>query len=144
MIMIHTTRRYVFSASHRLHSDRFTEEENRDVFGKCNNPYGHGHDYELFVTARGPVDAQTGRAVDPKRLDELVYEQVLSALDHKYLNVDVPAFAEAIPTTENLAFEIARMLQSHWREAFPGEWPVLEKLRIRETDRNIFELSLTS
>ena len=65
MSIIRVTRRYEFAASHRLHSDRFSDQENQDIFGKCNNPYGHGHDYEIFVTVRGPVDEATGRAVDP-------------------------------------------------------------------------------
>ncbi|MCU1260802.1 MAG: hypothetical protein JWO80_3687, partial [Bryobacterales bacterium] len=112
--MIRVTRRYQFAASHRLHSESFSEEKNRAVFGKCNNPYGHGHDYEIFVTARGPVDERTGRALDPARLDELVDREIVAAFHHKNMNLDVPAFARTVPTTENLAIEIARRLTEKW------------------------------
>ena len=142
MSIVRVTRRYEFSASHRLHSSHFSAEENREIFGKCNNPYGHGHDYEIFVTVRGPVEEGTGRAADAARLDGLVGQHVVSAFHHKNMNLDVPAFAAIVPTTENLAVEIGRRLSERWDEAFPGPWPVLEKVRIRETDRNIFELTL--
>jgi 6-pyruvoyltetrahydropterin/6-carboxytetrahydropterin synthase len=140
--VIRVTRRYRFAASHRLHSESFSEEENREIFGKCNNPYGHGHDYEIFVTARGPVDERTGRAFNPAELDTLVDREIVSAFQHKNMNVDIPAFAQTVPTTENLAIELGRRLTKAWSGSFPGEWPVLEKIRIRETDRNIFELTM--
>lgn len=142
MSITRVTRRYEFAASHRLHLDSFTAQQNQEVFGKCNNPYGHGHDYEIFVTVRGPVDQSTGRVVDPARLDRLVESEVVAVYQHKNMNLDVPAFAQTVPTTENLAIEIGRVLTARWKEAFPGQWPVLEKVRIRETDRNIFELAL--
>ena len=142
--MIRVTRRYRFAASHRLHSEHFTDEQNREIFGKCNNPYGHGHDYEVDVTARGPVDERTGRAFDPAVLDTLVDREIVSAFQHKNMNVDIPAFAQTVATTENLAIELGRRLSAGWPGCFPGEWPVLEKIRIRETDRNIFELTLNS
>lgn len=140
--MIRVTRVYRFAASHRLHSEQLTDEENREIFGKCNNPFGHGHDYEIHVTARGPVDERTGRAFDPARLDKLVDREIVTAFHHKNMNVDVPAFAEIVPTTENLAIELGRRLSESWSGSFPGEWPMLEKIRIRETDRNIFELTV--
>lgn len=141
--MIEVTRRYGFAASHRLHSERFSEAENAELFGKCNNPFGHGHDYEIFVTARGEVDARTGRAFDPAVLDRLVERRVLSAYHHKNMNTDVPEFSNVVPTTENLASAIAVRLKDHWSEAFSGEaLPALCRVRIRETDRNIFELNL--
>ncbi len=140
--MIRVTRRYRFAASHRLHSEHFNEEQNREIFGKCNNPYGHGHDYEIDVTARGPVDERTGRAFDPVALDTLVDREIVSAFQHKNMNADIPAFAMTVPTTENLAIELARRLNASWSASFPGTWPVLEKIRIRETDRNIFELTV--
>src|SRR5438067_10731301 len=134
------TRRYKFSASHRLHCESMSEEENRRIYGKCNNPFGHGHNYVLDVSARGPVDQQTGWAVDVRTLDTLVSRQVLEPFDHRNLNEDAAAFAAIPPTTENLAVEICRRLKRNWIEVFPGEWPRLEKIRIAETARNIFEV----
>jgi len=135
------TRRYRFSASHRLHAPQLSAEENRQVYGKCNNPYGHGHDYEIEVSARGPADPLTGRAVDPAALDELVRSRVIECFDRRNLNAEVPAFAQAVPTSENLAVEICRRLRAGWRSAFPGEWPRLERVRIAETPRNTFEIT---
>src|SRR5260370_39976532 len=84
--VIEVTRKYSFSASHRLHVDSFSEAENDEIFGKCNNPYGHGHNYELFVTVRGPVDAESGLAVDLHKLDRLVEERVLRTFHLKNMN----------------------------------------------------------
>jgi 6-pyruvoyltetrahydropterin/6-carboxytetrahydropterin synthase len=140
--MISLTRKYVFSASHRLHVDSYSNEQNDLVFGKCNNPFGHGHNYELFVTARAPIDPQSGMAFDPRQLDQLVQQYVLSVYHHKNMNVDVPAYQNGVvPTTENIGLEIVHRLKEHWAEEFPGGSPALEKIRIYETDRNIFEMS---
>jgi 6-pyruvoyltetrahydropterin/6-carboxytetrahydropterin synthase len=139
--VISVTRKYNFSASHRLHVEGLSETENDEIFGKCNNPYGHGHNYELFVTARGPVDAESGLAVDTRKLDGLIREHILSAFHLKNMNADVPAFRVTVPTTENVGLEIQRMIREGWSETFPGQWPVFEKVRIYETDRNIFEVS---
>lgn len=139
--MIRVTRKYRFSASHRLHAPGLSESENRVLYGKCNHPYGHGHNYEIEISARGPVEPRSGRALDPAALDKLVEEQVLRPFDHKNLNVDSAAFQQAVPTTENLAREIHHRLKSSWKSAFPGTWPVLDKIRIAETPRNIFEIS---
>ena len=138
--MFRVTRRYAFSASHRLHSPGFSEAENYRLYGKCNNPYGHGHNYVVEVSARGPLD-ETGRAVDTARLDQLVRAQVLDAFEHRNLNTEVPAFRSVVPTSENLGLEIFRRLQASWAMVFPGEWPKLEKVRIAETPRNIFEVT---
>jgi 6-pyruvoyltetrahydropterin/6-carboxytetrahydropterin synthase len=138
--MISVTRKYSFSASHRLHVADFSEAENARVFGKCNNPFGHGHNYELFITARGPVDQNSGLAVDIGRLDRLIQESVLSQFHLKNMNSDIPAFAKSVPTTENVGLEIARTIRSAWPAAFPGNWPRFEKVRIYETERNIFEV----
>lgn len=138
--MFRVTRRYEFAASHRLHSVQLSEAENQQLYGKCNNPYGHGHNYVVEVSARGPGDAATGRALDVERLDDLIEQQVLKPFDHRNLNVEVPAFAQVVPTSENLGFEICRRLKQHWKEVFPGDWPKLEKIRIAETPRNIFEV----
>jgi 6-pyruvoyltetrahydropterin/6-carboxytetrahydropterin synthase len=140
--MISLTRKYAFSASHRLRVDSYSEEQNDLVFGKCNNPFGHGHNYELYVTARAPIDPQSGMAFDPRKLDHLVERHVISAYHHRNMNVDLPEFQTGVvPTTENVALEIARRLKRSWAEEFPGDSPVLEKVRIYETERNIFEVS---
>ena len=138
--MFQVTRRYRFAASHRLHAPQLDEDRNRRLYGKCNNPFGHGHNYEVLVTAVGPLDPVTGYAVDRAALDRLVAGRVLDAFDHRNLNTEVPQFAEVVPTSENLAVEICRRLKRGWSEAFPGEWPRLDKIRIAETERNIFEI----
>jgi 6-pyruvoyltetrahydropterin/6-carboxytetrahydropterin synthase len=138
--MMRVTRRYRFAASHRLHSGQFTEEQNRELYGKCNNPYGHGHDYVLDVTAAGPLDPASGQVVQVPVLDRLVSEQILRDFDHKYMNADLGEFQSLVPTSENIMRVIEDRLQAHWQEAFPGEWPRLEAIRLRETKRNSFEL----
>ena len=138
--MFRVTRRYTFAASHRLHSGELSEEENRRLYGKCNNPHGHGHNYVVEVSVRGPLDGATGRAVDIAVLDELVQREVVRPFDHRNLNQEVAAFASVVPTSENLGFEICRRLKRNWKQGFPGEWPKLEKIRIGETARNIFEV----
>jgi len=134
------TRRYRFAASHRLHSAAFTEQQNRELYGKCNNPYGHGHDYVLDVTATGPVQAGSGQVVHIPTLDRLVSERVLRDFDHRYFNADLPEFQALVPTSENIMRVIEDRLSTHWSEVFPGEWPRLEGIRLRETKRNFFEL----
>lgn len=138
--MYRVTRRYGFAASHRLHAPQLSEEENRRLYGKCNNPYGHGHNYVVEVSAEGPADERTGRAVDVAALDQLVRREVLSSFDHRNLNSEIPVFEGVVPTSENLAIEICRRLKTNWSTMFPGEWPKLQKIRIAETDRNIFEI----
>ena len=137
--MFRVTRSYRFAASHRLHAPQLSEEQNQAIYGKCNNPFGHGHNYVLEVTARGPVD-DSGRALDPVRLDDLVRQQVLTPFSHRNLNTDVNSVAVQVPTSENLAVEICRRLKENWAAVFPGEWPKLERVRIAETARNIFEV----
>jgi 6-pyruvoyltetrahydropterin/6-carboxytetrahydropterin synthase len=134
------TRRYHFSASHRLHAPQLGEAENRELYGKCNNPFGHGHNYDVAVTVSGPVEERSGLAVDVARLDDLVRRQVLQPFDHCNLNEEVEAFRAVVPTSENLGLEIISRLKHNWRDAFPGEWPLLEKVCIAETGRNIFEV----
>jgi 6-pyruvoyltetrahydropterin/6-carboxytetrahydropterin synthase len=134
------TRRYRFSASHRLHSPELTDHRNREIYGKCNHPYGHGHDYVLDVSVEGPLDAATGRIVDLETLDSLVAREILEPFEHKNLNVEVDAFRQVVPTTENLAVEIHRRLNMAWGSAFAHPGPCLEKIRIEETKRNYIEL----
>jgi len=138
--MFRVTRRYEFAASHRLHSEQLSDEENRRLYGKCNNPYGHGHNYVIEVSVRGPADESTGRAVDTALLDGLVRREVVLPFDHHNLNTEVAVFGEVVATSENLGFEICRRLKRNWKDVFPGEWPKLEKIRIGETARNIFEV----
>lgn len=137
--MFRVTRSYRFAASHRLDAPQLSAEENRQLYGKCNNPFGHGHNYVLDVSARGPAD-EFGRAIDIERLDSLVNEQVLAVFAHRNLNREVRAFDRLVPTSENLAVEICRRLKAQWPAVFPGEWPRLERIRIAETPRNIFEI----
>lgn len=108
--MIHVTRRAEFSASHYYHNPDLSPEENRRVFGKCNNPHGHGHNYTLEVTVAGEVDPTTGMVVDLKDLKKLLDQEVLQVMDHKFLNKEVTVFAATIPTTENIAIEIWQLL----------------------------------
>jgi 6-pyruvoyltetrahydropterin/6-carboxytetrahydropterin synthase len=135
------TRHYQFAASHRLYSPRLSEEENLRVYGKCAYPYGHGHNYRVEVSVMGPAEASSGRAADPAVLDRLVAGLVLEPFEHRNLNTEVESFGDVVPTSENLAIEICRRLKRNWSAAFPGEWPRLEKVRIEETPRNIFEIS---
>jgi 6-pyruvoyltetrahydropterin/6-carboxytetrahydropterin synthase len=135
---VRVTKRYHFSASHRLHAPAFSDEENRAMFGKCNNPHGHGHNYQLEIAVRGGVDAASGRAVDPDRLDRLVREHVIQILDHSNMNEEVPEFTQVVPTTENLASLIEQWLQQHWTEAL-GPGPALEYVRVQETKNNTFQ-----
>jgi 6-pyruvoyltetrahydropterin/6-carboxytetrahydropterin synthase len=125
-------RRYRFAASHRLHTEQLSEEENRRVFGKCNNPYGHGHNYVVELTVSGRVDPSTGMIVNLTDLDRFVQSEVIELFDHKSLNEDVPAFRAVVPTTENLCKEIYRRLK-HFQLA------KLERVRIEETSNNAFE-----
>ena len=135
--MIRLTRRYRFSAAHRLHAAALTDEENRVLYDKCNYPHGHGHNYELAISVRGKLDPATGRVVPLEALDRLVKDEVLNLLDRANLNDDVPGLAGVVPTTENLALEVRTLLTRRWPESFPQ----LEKIHIQETRRNSFELS---
>jgi 6-pyruvoyltetrahydropterin/6-carboxytetrahydropterin synthase len=136
--MMRVTRRYRFAASHRLHSGRFSDDRNRELYGKCNNPHGHGHDYVLEVTAAGPVDPVSGQAVNISALDRLVGDQVLREFDHKYVNADLAEFQKLVPTSENIIRVIEGRLKQHWRATFAGEWPRLESIQLQETRRNRF------
>ncbi len=108
--MIYVTRRAEFSASHYYHNPKFSPDQNRRVFGKCSNPLGHGHNYTVEVTVGGPIDPATGMVLDLKDLKTLLDQEVVELMDHKFLNKEVPAFAEKNPTTENLAIEIWKLL----------------------------------
>ena len=130
------TSRYRFAAAHRLHTDALTPEQNARLYGKCNNPYGHGHDYVLDVTVEGAPD-RNGQIVNRSTLDALVSSLVLRQLDHKDLNSQVPELAGQVTTTENLACAVEQMLRSQW--TLPAR---LIRVRIAETARNAFELTV--
>ena len=126
------TRRYAFAASHRLHSAQLDEAENQRIYGKCNNPYGHGHNYVVEVTVTGPVDPGDRHDRASGRSGRLRRARSDRAFDHTYLNKDVAAFRERVPTTENLCIEIFDRLKK-----FPGAR--LVRIRLEETGRNSFE-----
>ena len=126
------TRRYIFSASHRLHADKLSDEQNSAVYGKCNNPHGHGHNYSLEVTVSGQVRPETGMVCNLIDLDEVVRRTVLERFDHQNLNV-LADFAALVPTTENLTERIFNILKQSFHSAH------LDKVRIEETSKNSFE-----
>ncbi len=138
---VHLSRRYKFAASHRLHSPALTDQQNRETYGKCDNPHGHGHNYDVELTVVGAIDPVTGRVVDLALLDGLAEKQILAPFHHRSLNDEVPAFRSLVPTTENLTRELDRRLRIAWPETFGSGGPRLEKVRIRETERNICELA---
>ncbi len=137
--MIYLTRRYRFSAAHRLHTDALTPEENARVYGKCNNPLGHGHNYVLEVTVGGTVDAATGMVCDLGYLDGLVRGEILDLLDESHLNLDVANFRERVPTSENICLEVFRLLEPKLRDAGPGGSVSLRGVRLEETSSNSIE-----
>ena len=140
--MLRLTRRYNFCASHRLHLDSLSDRENEELFGKCNNPYGHGHNYVLHVTVRGRADDETGLLIGREELDRAVRADVLPRIDHKDMNEAVPEFAALNPTTENLAQVIGGWLCRSWRERFPEDGPKLSRIVLEETGRNTFTLEM--
>lgn len=133
------SRRYRFSASHRLHSDAFSEEQNWATYGKCNNPHGHGHNYIVEVTAGGQVDEGSGMVCDLVKLDGAVRNNILARFDHTNLNLD-ESFRELVPTTENLCIVIHQKLSPVF---LGGELGAVDLVRVRveETENNFFEYS---
>ena len=130
--MVYITRKVEFCASHRLHSPAMDEAANDQLYGRCNNPNGHGHNYLLEVTVKGPVAAQTGMVMDLKRLKDLLEEHIVDRVDHKNINVDVDFMRGVIPTAEN-------MVVSFWDILKPlmPEGVVLYEIRLWETDNNV-------
>jgi len=128
------TRAYTLSASHRLHSEELSPEANRATFGKCNNPYGHGHNYRIEVTVGGEIDPDTGMVINMATLDEVVAEHVIARFDHMNLNLD-PLFANRVSTTENLCIAVYELLEPALKPA------ILDRVRIEETENNFFEYS---
>jgi 6-pyruvoyltetrahydropterin/6-carboxytetrahydropterin synthase len=136
MATLRLTHTYRFSASHRLHAPELSEEENQRLYGRCNNPHGHGHNYVVAVTVEGAVDPETGMVVPPGALDALLQKHVVSEYDHKYLNFDLPEYAGITATTENMAVAIQERLHAAW----PAGFPALVHIRVQETKRNSIEL----
>ena len=131
--MIYLTKVYEFSSAHRLHSYVLSAEENRDIFGKCNNPAGHGHNYVLEVTVKGDVDPRTGLVAGLDFLDEVVQKQVYARFDYKHLNLDTPEFERLNPTSENFVKVLWDVLEPNLRPV------ALYRLRLRETPKNHFD-----
>jgi 6-pyruvoyltetrahydropterin/6-carboxytetrahydropterin synthase len=125
-------RRYSISASHRLHTDALSPEENLAAYGKCNNPHGHGHNYIVEILVAGELDPETGMVINMAALDELVHSQIVSRFDHANLNLD-PLFVNRVPTTENLCRVVFALL----KDALPAG--KLERVRVEETENNFFE-----
>jgi 6-pyruvoyltetrahydropterin/6-carboxytetrahydropterin synthase len=128
----HLSRRYLFSASHRLHSDAMSVAENQATYGKCNNPFGHGHNYIIEITVSGQVDEKTGMVCNLTDLDGFMEREVLARYEHENLNM-LPEFALEVPTTENLCIQIYEIVQ----RGFPPAH--LERVRLEETMMNSFE-----
>jgi 6-pyruvoyltetrahydropterin/6-carboxytetrahydropterin synthase len=128
----HLTRRYWFAASHRLHTEKLHERENQLVYGKCNNPHGHGHNYGVEITVSGQVDPSTGMVCNLADLDRFVQQNVIQRFDHQNLNT-LAEFAELVPTSENLCELIYNIVKRGFTFAH------LEKVNVLETSRNSFE-----
>ncbi len=135
---LYLTHRYHFSAGHRLHNEALSAEENRRLYGKCNNPNGHGHNYQLEVTLAGPIDPATGMVCDLALLDRVVDEAVLTPFDHRNLNLDGEAFRRRVPTTEHLCIEIFNRLAGKLEVETPAGVR-LARVRLEETNLNFFE-----
>ena len=130
--VVHLSRRYTFAASHRLYADALSPEENEDIFGKCANPNGHGHNYGLTITVGGPVDSDTGFIMPLTELDDAVRRNVLDLYDHRYLNLDVEDYVHLVPTGENMA----RMIWERLSGPLAGR---IERVILDETRNNHFE-----
>lgn len=131
MSLVYLTRRMHFSASHRLHSDQLSDEDNEKVYGLCNNPLGHGHNYELEVIIKGEPDPVTGMVIDLKDLKSIVQKEIIDKVDHKHLNHDVGFMQGIVPTAENIVIAFWRRLQDKLPS---GE---LHEVKLYETPRNI-------
>lgn len=133
--MIYVTRKEHFNAAHKLYQEKWSEEKNRQVFGKCANANWHGHNYTLYVTVKGEPDAETGYVVDLKKLSVLIRERVTEELDHKNINLDVPWMKDILASTENLAIQIWKRLQP-----IIEEWNcTLHCVKLYETENNFVE-----
>ncbi|HEY1025798.1 MAG TPA: 6-carboxytetrahydropterin synthase [Sphingobacteriaceae bacterium] len=133
--MIYITRRERFNAAHKLYREEWSDEENRETFGKCSNPNWHGHNYELFVTVKGHVNPETGFLMDLKELKKIIHTQVTDKLDHKNINLDVDFMKGKMASTEVLAVEIFKQLQA----PIEAHGVQLHSIKINETENNSVE-----
>jgi 6-pyruvoyltetrahydropterin/6-carboxytetrahydropterin synthase len=136
----HFTRRYRLSASHRLHAPSLTDQQNRDTYGKCNNPFGHGHNYFVEITVAGPIDPETGFVVDLPKLDGLAQRELLDRFDGTHLNADGTFASDFVPSTENLSIEVERVFRTAVPLLDPSGRLHLHSIRIEETGNNSFDL----
>jgi len=137
--MVYLTRRYRFCASHRLHNEALSDDANLRIYGKCDSPFGHGHNYALEVTVAGPIDEATGMVFDLVALDGIVEKEVLERFDHTNLNLDVEDFRARVPTTENVCTEIFHLLEDKLERGGPRNAARLARVRLEETNWNFFE-----
>jgi 6-pyruvoyltetrahydropterin/6-carboxytetrahydropterin synthase len=135
--MVRLSQKFEFAASHRLHNPEMSEEENRRTFGKCNNPHGHGHNYELQVTLKGDASNADGLLIDVPAFERIVAQTVIDRFDHKNLNVEVPEFRDLIPSVENIARVIYRLLQPK----FQSSSATLASVTVWETPKTWCEYS---
>ena len=132
--MVTVTRRATFSASHRLYNPELSEQENSELFDKCANIHGHGHNYVLEVTVAGEPSAKTGYVIDTKKLKEIMNREIIAKVDHKHLNVDVEFLRGVIPTAENIALAFWAILEPAITEG------TLYRIRLHETENNVVEI----
>ncbi|HIA36447.1 MAG TPA: 6-carboxytetrahydropterin synthase [Flavobacteriales bacterium] len=133
--MIYITRKEHFCASHKLYVQEWSEEKNREIFGKCSNPNGHGHNYSIYVTVKGEVDSKTGFLINLKIISKLIQDYILEKIDHKDFNLDVEFMKGIIPTTENITREIWRKLEGPINELSCQ----LHCIKLQETEKNYAE-----
>ena len=124
------TKRMTFSAGHRLYNPDYSEEKNREIFGDCSNPNGHGHNYVLFVTVSGPIDPDTGMIINLKEMKKIINSEIVDKVDHRNLNTDVDFMRNIIPTTENFGVQIWKVLEKSFKNV------VLEKVVLWESENN--------
>jgi len=131
--MVYITRKSHFSASHRLYNPAWSMEKNYQVYGKCNNPNGHGHNYEIEVTVAGNPPKETGMVMDLKKLADIIEEEIVEKVDHLHLNVDVPFLKDVITTAENMAVAFWKILEPKITEG------KLHSIRVYESANNFVE-----
>ncbi|MEK9136193.1 MAG: 6-carboxytetrahydropterin synthase [Bacteroidota bacterium] len=131
--MVYVTRKAQFCAAHRLYNPNWTDEKNAAVFGKCNNPNGHGHNYDIEVTVAGDPPAETGMVIDLKRLADIIEAEIVERVDHKHMNVDVDFMRGCIPTAENMAMAFWKILEPKITEG------KLVSIKLYESDNNVVE-----
>ena len=122
------TRKVRFSAAHRYHRDEWSDEKNRAVFGPCNNPFGHGHNYELAVTLTGPLDPRTGMVINLREVDSILHQEIVARFDHRHINHEVEGFEDLVPTTENIVLHIWDRLEP----VFTDRGVTLRRVRVYE------------